>query len=54
MLGIDRYLIDFDTKDIEKQYHDVIIIGSGIAGVYTALEIPEDYNVVILTKETIE
>lgn len=50
----DRYLIDFDTKDIEKQCYDVVIIGSGIAGVYTALEIPKDYNVLILTKETIE
>ena len=49
-----RYLIDFDTDKIRKEYYDVIIIGSGIAGVYTALELPEKYNVVILTKETID
>jgi len=49
-----RYLIDFDTKDIPKEYHDVVIIGSGIAGVYTALEIPEKYDITILTKETLD
>jgi len=49
-----RYLMDFNTEDIEKEYHDVIIIGSGIAGVYSALEISKSYDVVILTKERIE
>ncbi|NMB95930.1 MAG: L-aspartate oxidase [Clostridiaceae bacterium] len=49
-----RFLIDFDTKNLETVYYDVIIVGSGIAGVYTALEIPEKYNVLILTKETLE
>lgn len=37
--------------DIEVLDKDVIIIGSGIAGVYTALEIPESYKVGIITKE---
>ena len=49
-----RYLVNFSSNDIEKEYHDVVIIGSGIAGVYTALEIPEEYDVVIVTKETID
>ncbi|HOJ10286.1 MAG TPA: L-aspartate oxidase [Clostridiales bacterium] len=49
-----RFLVDFDTKNIEMDYYDVIIIGSGIAGVYTALEIPEKNNILILTKETLE
>lgn len=49
-----RYLIDFDTREIKKEYHDVIIIGSGIAGVYTALETSQDYDVAILTKETLD
>lgn len=40
--------------DIEVIDKDVIIIGSGIAGVYTALEIPESYNVGIVTKETLD
>lgn len=48
-----RYLADFDTRDLNMEYHDVVIIGSGIAGVYTALEIPEKYDIAILTKETL-
>lgn len=51
---MNRYLIDFNSKDLEIEYHDVIIIGSGIAGVYTALEIPQAYDVAILTKESLE
>jgi len=31
-------LVDFDTDELPTEFHDVIIIGSGIAGVYTALE----------------
>ncbi|MCX7921372.1 MAG: L-aspartate oxidase [Clostridia bacterium] len=49
-----RYLLDFNSDNLETEYHDVLIIGSGIAGVYTALEIPEKYDVAILTKETID
>jgi L-aspartate oxidase len=51
---LNRYLIDFDTSEIETGFHDVIIIGSGIAGVYTALETPDEFDVAILTKETID
>lgn len=46
--------MDFDSEKIEKEYHDVIIIGSGIAGVFTALEISQEYDVAILTKETLD
>lgn len=53
-MNTQRYLADFDTKDLEKEYHDVVIIGSGIAGVYTALEISEKYDIAILTKETLD
>lgn len=49
-----RYLIDFDASEIETECYDVVIIGSGIAGVYTALEIPEKFNIAILTKESID
>lgn len=49
-----RYLIDFNSANIEREYHDVIIIGSGIAGVFTALEIPEGRDIAIITKETLD
>lgn len=49
-----RYLIDFEPDKLQSEYHDVVIIGSGIAGVYTALEIDQDIDVLIVTKETID
>ncbi len=49
-----RYLKDFNSAEIEAEHYDIIIIGSGIAGVYTALEMPDNYNIAILTKETID
>lgn len=54
MLENYRYQIDFDIKEVETHYHDVLIIGSGIAGVYTALEISQEFDIAILTKETID
>lgn len=53
-MEIKRYLIDFDNDTIVKKYYDVIIVGSGIAGVYTALEIPDSNKVAILSKEEID
>jgi L-aspartate oxidase len=55
ILDIDyRYLVDFDTRDIKNEYSDVIILGSGIAGVYLALQISEKFNVTVITKKGID
>lgn len=54
MMNRSKYLFDFDTDKMKKEYHDVIIIGSGIAGVYTALSIDPSKDILILTKEKIE
>lgn len=51
---IDRYLVDFDTENLPCEFFDVVIIGSGIAGVYTALSTPRNAKVLIITKEAIE
>jgi len=47
-----RYLVGID-KDIETIDTDVLIIGSGIAGTYTALNISENIDITILAKEEI-
>ena len=49
-----RFLVDFDTAEMKKAYTDVLIIGSGIAGVYTALELGDSYDITIITKEEVE
>lgn len=49
-----RYLTDFDMNEMDSEYYDVLIIGSGIAGIYTALEIDSKYRIAILTKDSIE
>lgn len=45
-----RHLINFDTSKIKKEYSDVLIIGSGIAGLYTALNIDSKYKVKVISK----
>ncbi|NLX64261.1 MAG: L-aspartate oxidase [Clostridiaceae bacterium] len=50
----DRYLINFDTNYLPCEFYDVVIIGSGIAGVYTALSAPRNAKILIITKEAIE
>ena len=51
---IERYLIDFDLKNLPVEFYDVVIIGSGIAGVYTALTCPRQARILIITKDKIE
>jgi L-aspartate oxidase len=49
-----RYLVGFDPRDLPHHFTDVLIIGGGIAGLRTALGIPEPYRVLIVTKEEIK
>ncbi|MBE7058420.1 MAG: L-aspartate oxidase [Ruminococcaceae bacterium] len=49
-----KYLVDFNTAEMKKVYTDVLIIGSGIAGVYTALELDDKYKIMLITKEEVE
>lgn len=50
----ERYLVDFDTDTLPCEYFDVVIVGSGIAGVYTALSTPRQAKVLIITKDSID
>ena len=36
-----RYLLNFDAERLEQIKTDVLIVGSGIAGLYAALHISE-------------
>ena len=45
-----RYLLDFDTDDFDRRAYDVIVIGSGIAGLTVALSVPDTVRVGLVTK----
>jgi L-aspartate oxidase len=51
---VNRYLTNIDTEAMPVVYYDAVIIGSGIAGVYTALQMDKNVNVAIITKETLD
>jgi L-aspartate oxidase len=48
-----RYLVNFRTKRLPHFFTDVLIIGSGIAGLRAALGIPAKYEVLILSKDAL-
>lgn len=50
-----RYLVDFDLARLPAvRGADVLIVGSGIAGLYTALKAKQHGRVVVLTKKRLE
>jgi L-aspartate oxidase len=49
-----RYLVRFDPKRIPHMFTDVLIIGSGIAGIQSALSIDPKLEAVIVTKDRVE
>lgn len=49
-----RYLTAFGPKDIPHLFTDILVIGSGIAGMRAALEVPRHLRVHIVTKDSPE
>ena len=49
-----RYLRDFDLKKIKNLKTDVLVVGTGIAGLWTALHLPENLNCTIICKSQLE
>ena len=49
---IPQYLIDFELNDLPVVETDVIVIGSGIAGLYTAIMASATQNVPLITKKS--
>ena len=51
---LPRYLVNFDLSKIKKIHTDFLIVGSGIAGLYTSLKIYNKGEVVLLTKSKLK
>ncbi len=45
-----RYLIGFSTTKLKSSYYDVVIVGSGIAGLSAALEVGKSQKTLLITK----
>ncbi len=48
-----RYLINFSLKNLPVEHFPVVVVGSGVAGLSTALAAAQNYPVAILTKTTL-
>ncbi|HBY57862.1 MAG TPA: L-aspartate oxidase [Candidatus Atribacteria bacterium] len=51
---LPRYLINFDLFRIEKVYTEFLVVGSGIAGLYTSLKLCDRGEVTLLTKSKLK
>lgn len=51
---IPRYLVNFRASDLPVRQADVVVIGSGVAGLTAALELSRDYEVLLITKSELE
>ncbi|QEK10912.1 L-aspartate oxidase [Crassaminicella thermophila] len=49
-----RYISGFHDKNIKKKYCDVVVIGTGVAGLFTALNIDHKYRVIIISKTELD
>lgn len=49
-----HYLINFDLCKLKKIYTDFLIVGTGIAGLYTSLKLSPQGEIILLTKSKIK
>jgi L-aspartate oxidase len=52
-LLIPRYLIDVEFQQLPRVHADVIVIGAGIAGLFTAIRAAETKKVLMITKKSL-
>jgi len=50
---IPRYLVNFDLEDLPGVAFDLVVVGSGVAGLSTALRAARRFRVALLTKTTL-
>jgi len=48
-----RYLINFDSHRLGQVFTDVLVIGSGVAGLRAAIEAGRSSSVILITKDTV-
>jgi len=51
---IPRYTMDFDLGQLPRVNTDVVVVGAGIAGLYTALQISEYARVILISKKGLD
>ena len=52
-MTIPRYLISFDSSKLPTIYTDILVVGSGIAGLRAAIEASKYGRVMVLAKDTL-
>lgn len=54
MVWTRRYLLNFNTDEIPRRVYDVVVVGSGIAGLTAAIKTSRLYHTALLTKSTLK
>src|SRR5438309_9888250 len=49
-----RFLVPFGPKASAHRFTDVLVIGAGIAGLRAALAVPENLDVLVVTKDSVQ
>lgn len=52
-MQIPRYLVDFNIQELPRVRTNVIVIGAGIAGLFTAIKMGETQDVLMITKKSV-
>ncbi len=50
---VQRYLVDFSLDELKAIHTDVIVIGAGIAGLFTAIKASKNNRVILITKKSL-